>query len=363
MKKPRKILLYSPYLDTLGGGELHILSILKIFTEEGYSADIIWDDPAILIEIEKRFSLHLRNTKVIPNFLTAKNQISRLFKTAEYEYLLYVTDGSFFFSSAKKNYIFAMYPQKSLFSESLMNAIKFRNFSIIANSGFTASFIKKWTNRPVDILYPYVRDEVFADKGVKKEKIILNVGRFFKHLHSKRQDIIIEAFKKLQKESEQFKDYSLHLVGGLKKEDEDYVSELRDIARGVSNIFFHTNVTDDVVLSFYKRAMYYWHASGYGVDTLENPHLVEHLGIAPLEAMASKCVTFCFDAGGAKETIEDSVSGFRYSTVDELISKTIDISLDENRKNTIIKKAQKFAADNFSSTEFRKRVKEYFQLI
>ena len=42
--KRKRAALYNPYLDTLGGGEKYILSILKVLEDEGFALDIFWDE-------------------------------------------------------------------------------------------------------------------------------------------------------------------------------------------------------------------------------------------------------------------------------------------------------------------------------
>jgi glycosyltransferase involved in cell wall biosynthesis len=360
MRRTKKALLYNPYLDTLGGGELHALSIMKIFSENGIETDILWDDPSILTKIETQFALNLTKVKIIPNFLLHTNQIEKYNRTGNYDILLYVTDGSYFFSRAKRNYIYAMYPQDNLFSKGFIDNLKLKNFSLIANSKFAASLIRKITGREVEVLYPFIQDNLFA-KDYSKDKIILNVGRFFKHLHSKRQDIIIKSFKELKQKSNLFKDFKLYLIGGLKEEDKDYFTELKELANGDPNILFFTNVSNSEILSAYKKAMYYWHAAGFGIEEEVNPHLVEHLGIAPLEAMAARCITFCHNSGGAKEIIEDGVNGFRYEEIDELIRKTNEVN-QSKKIEVIVSNAQDFVKKNFSYQEFQKHVITYFNL-
>jgi hypothetical protein len=39
----KKAALYDPYLDVMGGGEKHILSILQVLEHEGYEANVFWD--------------------------------------------------------------------------------------------------------------------------------------------------------------------------------------------------------------------------------------------------------------------------------------------------------------------------------
>ncbi len=78
--------------------------------------------------------------------------------------------------------------------------------------------------------------------ALEKDKIILSVGRFFKHLHSKKHDIIINSYKKLKTQNYSFKDHKLILAGGLKKEDQEYFNSLRKLARNDSSIIFKPNI-------------------------------------------------------------------------------------------------------------------------
>jgi hypothetical protein len=202
MKNTKKIAIYDPYLDTIGGGEKHFISIAQVFALAGYHIDILWDDPLIIEEISKRFNLSIPHVSVIPNFLK-EDSIAKTLKTREYEYLFYTTDGSYFFSLAKKNVIFAMVPLKSLYTPTIPNRLKLVNYQFVANSLFTKSFIEKWGYHNVSVLYPYI-DDVYLKQETNnnKEKIILTVGRFFSQLHSKRHDIAISFFKELQKNNQ-----------------------------------------------------------------------------------------------------------------------------------------------------------------
>src|SRR5690606_2667462 len=87
------------------------------------------------------------------------------------------------------------------------------------------------------------------------------------------------------------------------------------------NIHFHTNISYSEILAWYKRAEYYWHFAGYDIDQEEHPERTEHLGITPLEAMASGCLTFAYRAGGPSEIIQDNETGFLFRTQEELFEK------------------------------------------
>jgi len=106
----------------------------------------------------------------------------------------------------------------------------------------------------------------------------------------------------------------------------------------------------------YELSTYFWHFTGFGVDENKNPEMVEHLGITPLEAMASGCLVFCYKAGGPKELIKDNENGFLFSDVDELIDTMIKINSDESLKEKVINNGRQFVKDNFSYEVFRDKV-------
>ena len=68
----KKAALYDPYLDTLGGGEKHILSIVKVLEDEGYEINIFWDKN-LQNQIENRFRIQFVNKfKFLPNIFNKK---------------------------------------------------------------------------------------------------------------------------------------------------------------------------------------------------------------------------------------------------------------------------------------------------
>lgn len=204
MKKTKKVAIFDPYLDSLGGGERYILELARVFEEAGYQIDLLSDDKEITKKIRERFGLSLRSLTSIPNFLTSGDLLQKTIQTSRYDCFLYVTDGSYFFSLAKKNYIYAMVPQENLYISSLLKQLKWSNTTFITHSKFVKNFIDVWTKKEAEVVYPYI-DEVFFQKNLntKKEQIV-SVGRFFKHLHSKRQDFIINTFKKLKHDHKEF---------------------------------------------------------------------------------------------------------------------------------------------------------------
>lgn len=353
--KRKTVALYSPYLDILGGGEKHILSILQVLEKEGYEINIFWDKN-LQKEIESQFSLHYINKiKWLPNIFKTNSVIDKVSVLRKFDLFFYVTDGSYFLSTAKKNYIFCMVPQKSLYQMNLINRLKTKNCSFICNSEYTQSWLTKWGIK-TQVIYPYIaNDFINLDiKMLQKENIILSVGRFFGHLHSKKQSEIIKAFNKLKQTNPLYKDFKLILAGGLMKEDKLYFESLKKLALNNPDIVFIPNLPFPKLLDLYKKAKYFWHFAGYGVDENKTPELVEHLGITPLEAMTAGCLTYCYNAGGSKEIIQDYKNGFLFDDTDNLLRKMIDYYKASN----IVQYTHSYVKDNFGFKVFEKEVKK-----
>lgn len=353
MRKILRVGLYNPFLDILGGGEKHILSIINVFAEQGYEINIFWDKN-LNREIKNRFSLQCFKTLKWSPVKNISSSLRALSTLKIFDYFFYVTDGSYFFSSAKKNFVFCMTPDKKLYNLNLLNRLKLWNWKFIANSTFTQKWLKSWGINSIAIP-PYIDDKFFTNNECKKEKIILSVGRFFPHLHSKNQEFIIKTFKLLKKSNPIFKDYRLVLAGGLKDEDRKYFNQLKSLANN-SSIIFKPNVSLYKLYELYELSTYFWHFAGYGVDEEKYPEQVEHFGIAPLEAIVSGCLTFCHNSGGPKETISDGKTGFLFNTKNELIKRMVILEKNDTLKTRIITIGAKYVKQNYNYHVFKERI-------
>jgi glycosyltransferase involved in cell wall biosynthesis len=355
----KKVALYTPYLDVFGGGEKHILSIIKIFEDFGFTPYVFWDTN-LKKKIESHLGLNFKNLFFLPNIFKKKSTLSffkNLFVLKKFDYFFYVTDGSYFFSLAKKNFVFAMAPNKNLYQLNLVNRLKLLNWQFIANSSFTSFWLKKWGINAW-VITPYIDEKLFKLNHQKKEKVILSVGRFFSHLHSKKQDIIIKTFKKIKQKNSLLKNFKLILAGGLKEKDKDYFNYLQKIAADDRSIIFKPNISQKELYRLYQKATFFWHFTGYGVDEKKYPQNVEHLGITPLEAMAAGCLTFCYNAGGPRTLIKDGLNGFLFNSEKELIRKMENIIFDKKMQKNIKKNAYDFVFKNFSYEVFKEKVKK-----
>lgn len=350
----KKVALYDPYLDTLGGGEKHILSIIQVFEEQGYEVSIFWDTN-LTQDLQNKLNLTFKKIAFIPEIFPHGGILKKIQELSSFDAFFYVTDGSYFISSSKKNYVFCMVPDKKLYKMSLTNKLKTFNYSFISNSKFTQKWLFKWGIKS-DALYPYISDDFFVN-SLPKEKQILSVGRFFPHLHSKNHAQIIETFLKFHRLHPDFK---LVLAGGMKMDDRPYVDNLLKQVNGNSSISIRVNIPYKELVWLYRKSMFYWHFTGLGVNEQEHPEKTEHLGLTPLEAMASNSLVFCVNKGGPKEIIQDNKTGFLFDTQEELIAKTSALIHNPAQYNEIQKKAYEFARKEFSYSMFKKRVIQYF---
>jgi glycosyltransferase involved in cell wall biosynthesis len=356
----KKIGLYDPYLDVMGGGERFVLAILQLFERHGYQPVIYWDRD-VSAQIKNTLNIQFKNITFKPCIFGAgSNQVNRLKELSTLDTLLCITDGSYFFSPAKHNYIHAMVPDHNLYKQTFLNRLKMSNWKFITHSEFTKTYLKK---HGIDstVIYPSIEEEYVTKPTIEKKKQILGVGRFFPHLHNKNHDKMIEAFLQLKK-NKQFADWKLVLAGGLKDEEKDYFEHLKAIIGDSPDIIMYANISHDDLLKLYHESSVYWHLAGLGVDDAQNPELVEHFGITPIEAMTAGCIVFSVAAGGPKEIVQDGKTGFLFTTIEELLQKMEKTMTDEQKTQDVRDSAAKYCAEHFSYEAFDKRATKLFNL-
>lgn len=331
-----KIAIYSPYLDSFGGGERYMMTIAQCLANKN-EIDILLDNHLfeiknLKINLSKRLNLNLNNI----NFIKApigmgSSFFQRIKFLRNYDFLFYLTDGSIFYSTAKNSILHFQVPFENTDAKNIWGRKKLNSWKMaIYNSQFTKELIEKTWNLKGEVLYPPVAVEDF--KPLKKEKIILSVGRFVSFLKVKKHELMIDVFKQMEKEG--LYDWSLHLAGGVEG-DKKYLEELRVRTKG-AKIFFHPNIIFEKLKDLYGHASIYWHAMGFGeVD----PKKQEHFGITTVEAMAAGCVPVVINSGGQPEIVENGKSGYLWSTTEELKEKTRNLINDPKLFKKLSQKA------------------------
>jgi glycosyltransferase involved in cell wall biosynthesis len=217
----------------------------------------------------------------------------------------------------------------------------------VCNSNFTKHYIDKSFDTFTQVLYPPTDTENFTP-GVKQNTLI-SLARFSRHLHSKRQDLLIDAFSKLHN---QVKDWQLFLVGG--SEDEKYVEELRTQSNDLPIRFF-INPKASEVKNLLTTSKIFWSATGLGSDATTHPEKMEHFGITVVEAMAAGCVPIVSQMGGHLETVTDSC-GFFFNSAAELADKTVSLIKDPKKLSNFSQNAIT-RSKLFDTTIFNAKIK------
>lgn len=351
----KKALIFDPYLDTLGGGERYSLSFALGLLSRGYSVELAWKDKETLIDAENRFGLNLSriklNRKAFDLFAGKSSIIQRLIFTIKYSLIFWVSDGSLPFLFSGNNLIHFQVPFKIIGGNSVINRIKTLFIhKFVYNSRFTAKVHEThFPNRKSFILYPPIDTESL--KSGKKENIILSVARFDSPSHSKRQDVLIDAFKQFVKASS---DYWLFLAGGSYGES-DTLEKLKEKS-GSLPVKFIVNPNFDKLKDLYAKSKFFWHATGYEIDEIKEPEKVEHFGITTVEAMAAGCVPIVIDKGGQKEIITEG-SGFLCENADEIAKITNNLIKNDHlfitTQGNATARSRNFSYQSFFSSQIK----------
>lgn len=350
-----KLGIFDPYLDTIGGGERYCLSLAEIFLKEGYLVDVFWKDSLLKEKLIQRFGLDIEKINFVDYSPRKKSLIKRRNFENKYDFLFYFSDGSLPFMFGKKNFLHFQVPFKNIIKNSIIDNLKLKKINkIICNSFFTKGFIDESLNLSSTVVYPPV--DINPIKPLPKENIIISVGRFSQLLQGKRQDVLVEAFKRLTKE-ELSRGWRLLLVGGSDVGGKDFVANLKNKSNGYP-IEIIENPSFRELLKIYGKAKIFWTASGYGMDERKNPEKVEHFGMTTVEAMAAGCVPIAMGKGGQKEIINEGVDGFLWTKEDKLLESTIKLMKNGNLLKNMSEKAIE-KSGQFSKEEFRQKILKF----
>jgi glycosyltransferase involved in cell wall biosynthesis len=190
-------------------------------------------------------------------------------------------------------------------------AERFRSYdSIMSISNFTRKWVKNYWGVESEVLFPPVELSEF-EPSQKEDRIAL-LGRF---TPVKKQLELARVFMKLETIRSR---WILHAMGGLSRENPDDVNYLDAICRETRDCAeICVNASRDEVRSGLARSKIFWHAMGMDINEEESPALLEHFGIATVEAMASGCIPIVVNKGGQREIVKHGETGFLCDSIEQ----------------------------------------------
>lgn len=221
---------------------------------------------------------------------------------------------------------------------------------VVANSQFTAKWIKKYWEIDSQVVYPPVNLEEFTPSKQKKNWIV-STGRFFVGGHNKKQLELVQSFKHIYK---YIPDWELHLVGSVNDGEvhQKYFEQVKEEANGYP-IFIHENVSFSELKEILEQSKIYWHASGLGIDGEKYPVMIEHFGLTIVEAMATGCVPVVINKGGPAEVAKEV--GITWNNLTEMEEKTIELINDEKKISSIKKQLIEYSK-KYNSNQFKSKI-------
>lgn len=394
MKK--SIAIYNPYLYSMGGGEKVVLVMAEHLAKD-FSVILIARRQISLKKLEDYFSVDLKGVKLeimgTPSVLLRLFTTSRLpwpgrfrnimsnyadakqLKNIKTDLFINSLYGSSLRSIAREGVYICNFPHKlpvtlrgkSIFKklynvgldvfESMLTGNREQSIdsyqTIVANSQYTQGWIKKMWHRDAEILYPVCED---MGPPLKKEKIILNVGRFFAdngESHHKRQDMLIDTFSKMEDLHEA--GWTLHFVGSTADDPKsvEYIEKVKTISKKLP-VELHFNADFDTLKGLYQKAAIYWHATGFGFDTTKLPQTQEHFGITTVEAMSAGAVPVVVNGGGQPETVSHAKNGYLWDNIEVLQRYTRQVASDDKLRQKMslaaVERSKQFNKPSFNKS-------------
>jgi glycosyltransferase involved in cell wall biosynthesis len=367
-----RIGFYAPYLAALGGGEKYILVILsEALALPGADVRLLSPEPPQTKAWERL------NVAVDPDdprltWLLARDDVAATELTRELDLFVTLHNAVPPLSFSRRSIGIIQFPfRPGLVGRAL--ALR-RPFAMIRRrrderrrldsydefvcySDFVRKhLVRRWRVANTRVIHPPVDVPSEPSTGPRLPHIAA-VGRFFRSGHSKKQDVLIRAFRRLWEQRDRPDDLHLHLVGGAEgPEGGAFLEELRLLAAGLP-VSFHVGASAEALTRLYERSSLFWHATGQSESERRHPDRMEHFGIAPVEAMAHGCIVLTVPKGGQKEIVVDGANGLFWETIDELVERSQEVLRDEPRFEPI-RLAAIGAARRYSTDHFRAVIRE-----
>ena len=247
---------------------------------------------------------------------------------------------------------------------------------LVANSPFIQTFDEIWVNSEFTRSYvsghlkllgvraPTIRIVAPPATLPKPEDMppwrdrstIMTVGRFFQGGHNKRQDIVIEIVRQLNKELG--RSVPLVMAGSLHAThaSRDRFQELLRMTEDI-DCHIYPNARHERLVELYTRSAVLIHAAGYAVDRYAFPERLEHFGIVPVEAASVGCIPVVYGEGGPAEVMKVLECPTSFRSVPEAVEKIVRLFADPDGSEEL-SRALMDRSECFSQRAFHCRTRE-----
>jgi len=128
----KKVLIVTPYLDHLGGGERYMLEAASVIESAGYQLYFAWDNLEQITKLTNLLNIKLINPQLDSNILplyTQGNPLAMYKATHKYDLTLYLSDGSIPLLGGKKNVIHFQIPHHDVGGHKLTTQLNLKKIN------------------------------------------------------------------------------------------------------------------------------------------------------------------------------------------------------------------------------------------
>ncbi|HEY0070561.1 MAG TPA: glycosyltransferase family 4 protein [Chloroflexia bacterium] len=356
-----KVGIYYPFEPYVGGGERYTFATAE-YLGRAHAVELITAGVSRVPALAASLGYDLSRVQLRPR----TGYISPFEKAAgskRYDLFICVSNHAVppVASLGRRGVLLVQFPfpmhRKDWWRAGLLGPLMLRSYHLaVVYSAFAAKWLSLRSPRRVEIrVLPPPVVTVGASPEGPRDSIILAVGRFFEGQHSKRHDVLVEAFKELVDGG--LRGWELHLAGSVRPEPEHqaYLARIRALAEGYP-VTIHIDMAQDDLLSLYRRASIFWHATGYGSDEEQRPEVMEHFGMVTVEAMSAGCVPIVIARGGQPELVRHGVSGFLWTGLDELKALTLHYASADEAVQRAYRSAAIEASLQYAPGQFQTRL-------
>ncbi len=194
---------------------------------------------------------------------------------------------------------------------------------IITISNFTKNALRKYSPKPIIMVYPGYNGNFYKKNHTNNKKILLlTIASLTKR---KGQQYVIDALSQIDKSI----DFEYHIIGNGHQE-----CKLKELAceKGIGNsVFIHTGLSDEEVVEYYKKS------DIFIMTTYQDGYDIEGFGIVYLEAGAYSLPVIATDVGGVGDVVKNNYNGIIVKTknIESIIDAIVKLYKNSDLRNKL----------------------------